>query len=155
MSAGAVDGEDRCRLYLITPPAFETEAFANDLRAALDGGDVACLQLRLKDVDDDAVRRATEVLMPLAHASEVAFLAMDLDRYGRRDLSARFVASYLDLSGDKELRDLLDFYRCYRAYVRGKVGCFQYADPHIPEQDKEEILDGAKSYFKLAESYIA
>lgn len=77
MSAGAVDGEDRCRLYLITPPAFETEAFANDLRAALDGGDVACLQLRLKDVDDDAVRRATEVLMPLAHASEVAFLIND------------------------------------------------------------------------------
>jgi aminoglycoside phosphotransferase family enzyme len=88
-------------------------------------------------------------------ASEVAFLAMDLDRYGRMDLSGRFVASYLERSGDKELEELLDFYRCYRAYVRGKVSCFQYADPQIPEQEKGEILNTAKSYFELAQSYIA
>ncbi|NQV58547.1 MAG: thiamine phosphate synthase [Alphaproteobacteria bacterium] len=68
---------DRCRLYLITPPAFEPTVFAEDLRAALDGGDVACLQLRLKDVDDDAVRRAAEVLMPVAQEYDVAFLIND------------------------------------------------------------------------------
>ncbi len=80
----AVDG---CRLYLITPPVFETAAFAEDLRAAFDGGDVACLQLRLKDADDDAIRRAAEVLMPIAHEHDVAFLVND-----RPDLAAELGA---------------------------------------------------------------
>ncbi|WP_207476753.1 thiamine phosphate synthase [Arenibaculum pallidiluteum] len=66
-----------CRLYLITPPAFEPAAFSEDLRRALGAGDVACLQLRLKDVPDDAIRRATEILMPIAQASDVAFLMND------------------------------------------------------------------------------
>ena len=85
--------------------------------------------------------------------AEVAFLAMDLDHYGRRDLSEAFVKSYIEESGDKELMKLLDFYKCYRAYVRGKVGCFQYDDPQIPANEKEKIRENAASYFKLAESY--
>lgn len=68
---------DRCRLYPITPPAIDPASFGETLSAALDAGDVACLQLRLKDADDDAVRRATEVLMPIAHARDVAFLIND------------------------------------------------------------------------------
>ena len=74
MSKAVKDDQDRCRLYLITPPVFEREVFAEDLRAALDGGDVACLQLRLKDVEDDVVRRAAEALLPLAQERDVAFL---------------------------------------------------------------------------------
>ena len=77
MSADAVGDDDRCRLYLITPPVFEPAAFAGELRTALDGGDVACLQLRLKDVDDDAVRRAAEALMPVSQEYNVAFLVND------------------------------------------------------------------------------
>ena len=61
------ESADRCRLYLITPPAIEPAAFSEALKAALGGGDVACLQIRLKDVDDDTVRRATEALLPIAH----------------------------------------------------------------------------------------
>ncbi len=57
--------------------------FADVLAAALDAGDVACVQLRLKDVDDDAVRRATEVLLPIAQAREVALIIND-----RPDLAA-------------------------------------------------------------------
>ncbi len=50
--------QSRCRLYLITPPALpHPQVFAGELRAALDGGDVAVLQLRLKDVSDDEVAR--------------------------------------------------------------------------------------------------
>ena len=80
--------DDRnCRLYLITPPALEPARFADELRAALDGGDVACLQLRLKDTDDDAIRRACEVLMPIAHQYDVAFLVND-----RPDLAAEMGA---------------------------------------------------------------
>lgn len=70
-------GTKDCRLYLITPPAFDPGTFADSLRAALDAGDVACLQLRLKDLPDDAVRRATETLMPLTQAADVAFLIND------------------------------------------------------------------------------
>lgn len=65
------------RLYLITPPAFDPAAFAPQLQAALDAGDVACLQLRLKDVDDDAIRRAADVLRPIAQSRDVAFIMND------------------------------------------------------------------------------
>ena len=79
------DDETRAttRLYLITPPAFDPDRFAKDLEAALSGGDVACLQLRLKEVDDDVVRRATAVLKPIAQARGVAFIMND-----RPDLAA-------------------------------------------------------------------
>ncbi len=70
-------GRARCRLYLITPPALEPEAFSDDLAAALTGGDVACLQLRLKDADRAEVVRAARVLMPICHAQDVAFLVND------------------------------------------------------------------------------
>jgi len=87
-------------------------------------------------------------------ASEVAFLAMDLDRYGRADLSNEFINTYSDASKDRELLELLDFYKCYRAYVRGKVEGFKLDDPHISEEEKAKVLGVATSYFELAESYI-
>ena len=87
-------------------------------------------------------------------ASEVAFLAMDLDHYGRANLSHTFVSTYITQSRDKELLKLLNFYKCYRAYVRGKVEGFKYDDPHISEEEKARVLATAKSYFKLAEMYI-
>jgi thiamine-phosphate pyrophosphorylase len=70
--------EDRCRLYLITPPAFDPDPFADTLAAALDGGDVACVQLRLKDAEPAAVAAAARRLMPVCHAREVAFIVNDL-----------------------------------------------------------------------------
>lgn len=66
-----------CRLYLVTPPALEPAAFAPLLAAALDAGDVACVQLRLKDLDDDALRRAIDLLRPVAQSRNVAFLIND------------------------------------------------------------------------------
>jgi thiamine-phosphate pyrophosphorylase len=75
--------ERTCRLYLITPPRLDLATFPDRLAAALDAGDVACLQLRLKDASDDEVRRAAEALMPLAQARGVAFLVND-----RPDLAA-------------------------------------------------------------------
>ena len=71
------------RLYLITPPAFDPDRFARELEEALAGGDVACLQLRLKDVDDATVRRAARVLQPIAQEKGVAFIMND-----RPDLAA-------------------------------------------------------------------
>ncbi len=87
-------------------------------------------------------------------ASEVAFLAMDLDNYRRADLSRSFVDAYVALSQDNELPRLLNFYKCYRAYVRGKVEGFKLDDPHIPAEEKARTLSIARKYFELAESYI-
>jgi len=85
-------------------------------------------------------------------ASEVAFLAMDLDHYGRADLARSFVKTYVAESRDNKLLRLLDFYKCYRAYVRGKVACFQLDDPYIKE--KEPVRETAQSYFDLAHAYL-
>ena len=88
-------------------------------------------------------------------ASEIAFLAMDLDKYGRSDLSRSFVDAYVSFSGDEELLKLLDFYKCYRAYVRGKVEGFKLDSPLMPEEDKKKALAAAKKYFELAQGYIS
>ncbi|MBL6927545.1 MAG: thiamine phosphate synthase [Rhodospirillales bacterium] len=72
-----------CRLYLITPPRIDIPEFSTALSSALDGGDVACLQIRLKDLGDDEIRRATEAILPIAHAHDVAVLMND-----RPDLAA-------------------------------------------------------------------
>jgi len=86
-------------------------------------------------------------------ASEMAFLAMDLDHYGRADLSRTLVKAYVDESGDREMVKLLGFYKCYRAYVRGKVESFKLDDPYISKGEKEKTLEIAASYFDLARAY--
>jgi aminoglycoside phosphotransferase family enzyme len=87
-------------------------------------------------------------------AADIAFLAMDLDHYERQDLSDIFINSYVSKSGDKELLKLLNFYKCYRAYVRGKIGCLHYDDKYVSVEEREKITANARSYFKLAASYI-
>ena len=66
-----------CRLYLITPQRLDPLAFRDSLAAALDAGDVACLQLRMKDASEEDIARAKEILMPIAAARDVAFLLND------------------------------------------------------------------------------
>jgi thiamine-phosphate pyrophosphorylase len=81
--AGSHDTRATTRVYLITPPELDPDRFAKELEEALAGGDVASLQLRLKDVDDDVVRRAARVLKPIAQDRGVAFIMND-----RPDLAA-------------------------------------------------------------------
>lgn len=68
---------ERCRLYLITPPKIDLDTFVPAFEAALDAGDVACVQLRLKDCPDETVIEAAEVLQPIARAHGAAFLIND------------------------------------------------------------------------------
>ena len=68
---------ERCRIYLITPPALDPASFADTLAAALDAGDVGAVQLRLKDVSDDALKRAIDILRPVSQSRGVAFLMND------------------------------------------------------------------------------
>jgi thiamine-phosphate pyrophosphorylase len=75
---------ERCRLYLITPPKLAPHGFAEQLKRALAGGDVASLQLRLKGAADDEIARAVETLLSIAQRADVAFILND-----RPDLAAR------------------------------------------------------------------
>jgi thiamine-phosphate pyrophosphorylase len=82
VSEGLADGEPACRLYLITPNelftgALDLEAFTGQLAAALDGGDVACVQLRLKEADDATFLRAARRLAPIVQERGAAFLVND------------------------------------------------------------------------------
>jgi aminoglycoside phosphotransferase family enzyme len=86
-------------------------------------------------------------------AADIAFLSMDLDYHGRQDLSEHFIRAFIGQSGDHELMDVLDFYKCYRAYVRGKVESFRLDDPNIPKEEKEGALKRAQKYFSLAHRY--
>ena len=86
-------------------------------------------------------------------ASEIAFLAMDLDYKNREDLASFFVEKYVKYSGDQELLKVLDFYKCYRAYVRGKVTSFKLNDSNVNEQEKTNAINEAKAYFDLAARY--
>jgi len=86
---------ERCRLYLITPQRLDPKSFADTLRAALGAGDVASLQLRLKDVSDNDIRRATDILMPIAQARSVAFIIND-----RPDLAAELRADGVHIGQD-------------------------------------------------------
>lgn len=86
-------------------------------------------------------------------AAEVAFLSMDLDYHSREDLSQHFVKSYINYSLDEELLKLLPFYKCYRAYVRGKVTSFMLNDKNISLEEKIRIKEVASKYFKLSLSY--
>jgi len=86
-------------------------------------------------------------------AADIAFLVMDLDYHGREDLSEHFVRAYAEQSEDREVMNVLDFYKCYRAYVRGKVESFRLDDPHIPEKGKKEALKRAQKYFELSHRY--
>jgi aminoglycoside phosphotransferase family enzyme len=86
-------------------------------------------------------------------AADMAFLAMDLDFRRRSDLSDFFVERYVIYSGDQELTKLLPFYKCYRAYVRGKVVGFKLNDPNVSNEDKNAAAEEAEAYFTLALDY--
>ena len=86
-------------------------------------------------------------------AADIAFLAMDLEFQGRRDLSDELLGHYLAVTLDATLPLVLPFYKCYRAYVRGKVDGFQLGQPEVDERQKAQVTKGARRYFDLAHAY--
>jgi aminoglycoside phosphotransferase family enzyme len=86
-------------------------------------------------------------------AADVAFLAMDLDFQNRSDLAEYFIEQYIGYSKDTELHQLLPFYKCYRAYVRGKVVSFRLDDPNISAEGKTDSTKEASAYMLLAKQY--
>ncbi|MFQ5464891.1 MAG: AAA family ATPase [Thermodesulfobacteriota bacterium] len=86
-------------------------------------------------------------------ASDVAFLSMDLDFRNRADLSRTLVEEYFRITGDRAGPGLLDFYKCYRAYVRGKVDGFKCSEPEVPEDERMAALVSARMHYHLSGLY--
>jgi aminoglycoside phosphotransferase family enzyme len=86
-------------------------------------------------------------------AGDIGFLAMDLDFHGLDELADYFVARYVERSGDRGLLDLIAFYKCYRAYVRGKINLFTAADTGLDSATRSDCTAQAKRYFELAQRY--
>jgi aminoglycoside phosphotransferase family enzyme len=84
-------------------------------------------------------------------AADVAFLAMDLDFNSRRDLSDSLIEAYVRFSGDEGLRGIVNFYKVYRAYVRGKVTSFRLDQRGM---DSEQVHKTAQKYFELAQTLV-
>jgi hypothetical protein len=88
-------------------------------------------------------------------AAEISFLAMDLDYNGYPQHGKAFIDAYLKYSNDHETVTLLNFYKCYFAYVRGKVIGFRIHDRSIDESERERVIDTASRYFDLSYGYAA
>lgn len=86
-------------------------------------------------------------------ASDIAYLAMDLDFYGKEGLSDILVEGYAKHSGDKDLQRLMNFYKCYRAYVLVKVNSFRFADKGMSDEERVKSKELAGRYFDLAMRY--
>ena len=86
-------------------------------------------------------------------AQDVAFLTMDIDFNGYSRHADAFIQSYIKHSGDTDMLTLLNFYRCYYAYVRGKVTSFRRDQKEITQSERIEITKTAARYFDLAYTY--
>jgi len=87
-------------------------------------------------------------------AADIAFLLMDMEFHGRRDLAASVLDEYCRCTGDTGLAAVLGFYLAYRAFVRGKVTAFRLLDPRIPEKERGAAAAAAERYFRLARGYM-
>ncbi len=87
--------------------------------------------------------------------ADIAFLLMDLDFRGRRDLARRLLQEYVKASEpDPGFNRLLPFYKIYRAFVRGKVNSFLFGDESAEEAEREKAAHHARRYFNLVQGYL-
>ena len=87
--------------------------------------------------------------------ADEAFLSMDLDYHNRHDLSEALDLAYFNESGDREGERLLNFYKCYRAYVRGKVEGFKAFEEEVEEAERTDALLSALYHFYLSGLYAS
>jgi len=119
-------------------------------------GDLRCESIALLPEGEICIMDCIEFSRRLRYtdvAGDVAFLAMDLERRGRPDLAQAFVEAYVEAAGDPGLWEVLDFYRCYRAAVRGKVEGIRARQEEVPPQERAEALASARRFFQLACTY--
>lgn len=123
------------RLYLITPPKIDLQTFPAKLEEAFSGGDIACVQLRLKDARDEEILAAAGVLEPIIHRHGAAFILND-----RPDLVSACKADGVHLGQE-------DLERWPIAKTRkvvgedGIIGVSCHASKHLAMQAGEEGAD--------------
>lgn len=121
-----------CKLYLITPPSFDLHVFIDKASQAFDGGEIACLQLRLKNSHDDDILRASEVLIPLCKKYNSTFIIND-----RADLALKSCADGVHLGGEdtdiKKAREILG--------NNGIIGVSCYDSRHLAMEAGEQGAD--------------
>ncbi len=86
-------------------------------------------------------------------ASDLAFLVMDLELHGAPALASELVQSYCAQTHDEALLDLLPFYQCYRAYIRGKVASLKSQAPEASASEQRQARLHAQHAFRLAARY--
>ncbi|NBC25672.1 MAG: AAA family ATPase [Bacteroidetes bacterium] len=86
-------------------------------------------------------------------AADLAFLAMDLDFNDCWQLERYFVNQMAKSLEDESLLEIIDFYKCYRAYVKGKVKSFQSDEDEVPESERKQAAKRARQYFNLSLRY--
>ncbi|HBS24224.1 MULTISPECIES: thiamine phosphate synthase [Thalassospira] len=72
-----VNADDQTGLYLLTPPKIDLAVFPDLLKSVLDTGAIDCLQLRLKDVSDDEIRKAIDAILPLCSERDIPLILND------------------------------------------------------------------------------
>ncbi len=83
-------------------------------------------------------------------ASDLAFLLMDLDFNGYRQTAKKLVTQYVKACYDPDIFGVLDFYKCYRAYVRLKVSCFQLSGGTLTAKEGARLRGEARRYLDLS-----
>ena len=120
-----------CRLYLISPTRIAPTDFAGVLKDTLKGGDVASFQLRLKDISDDEIRRATDILRPVVQGAGAAFILND-----RPDLAAE-----LGCDGVHVGQDDASYAEARAALPNGIVGVTCHDSRHLAMEAGEAGAD--------------
>jgi len=135
-----VPAAENCRLYLVSPERIDHPSiFASDLRAALDGGDVAAFLLRLTDADDPTIARVADTLRPICQQRDVAFVLAD-----RPDLAVK-------LDADGVQVDVADYAEARRAVSpERQVGVISPSSRHLAMEAAEAGAD----YVAFDVSYV-
>lgn len=122
-----------CRLYLVSPPAFELVAFEKQLAQAFEGGDVGAFQLRLKNVADAEIYEAARALLPIVRDAGAAFILNDRPdiaasvgaegvHLGQEDLATWNIARTRDVIGSEGIIGVSCHDSSHMAMVAGEEG---------------------------------
>jgi aminoglycoside phosphotransferase family enzyme/predicted kinase len=86
-------------------------------------------------------------------ACDLAFLAMDIDFEGFPEIDQQLLETFIRLTNDDDIFILIDFYKCYRAFVRVKVNCLNLKEGSLGEYERRRLLRETEKYLELAYGY--
>ena len=146
--------EDYCRGFIASHwKMLNARAAAGQVREG--HGDLRCEHICIEDgkISIFDCVEFSERLRTCDLASEVGFLAMDLDRLGAPDLADELVGDITESTPDEDLPLLVPFYKCYRAIIRGVVETLRSREAEIGDAERKSAVALARGYFALASSY--